>query len=310
LVWRKILTGTSPNADMPVKMILDSSGKPVVCMALRNNQSGLDYGVFRLDTNSTILMQYAYNGSGNDQDIPYSVIGDNLNNIYVTGSSRNTDTLGSEDIVSMKIAPAGTPVWIKRYKGPGSGIDYGTSAAIDNSGNLYVGGASDKGGNHLEYVLLKYGPSGIEQWEERYSRITNSEDFVYSVATDNDQNIFLTGISFDSLSDYDIATIKYSEAIGINPVSNQIPQEMALYQNYPNPFNPQTKIKFELAKSEIVTLTLYDVSGRELEVLIHNKLNTGVYEIEFNASRYPTGVYFYKFQSASVSISRKMILIK
>src|SRR4030095_3288176 len=163
-VWSKILTGTSSLADIPVQMIMDSGYKLIICAAINNNSSGLDYCVYRLDTNSAVLMQYSFNGSGNNRDMPYSVTADSANNIYITGSSRNADTLGSEDIVSLKISPNGFLYWAKTKNGTGSGVDYGTSIAADNLGNVYVGGSTDKNNNHLAYALLKYNSSGDLQW--------------------------------------------------------------------------------------------------------------------------------------------------
>jgi hypothetical protein len=314
-VWNKTLTGTAALADIPVQMILSSDNKLVICAGINNNSSGLDYGIFRLDTNSAVLMQYSFNGIGNNRDIPYAVTIDNSNNIYVTGSSRNADTLGSEDIVSLKVSQSGFLYWYKFYNGAGSGIDYGTSIAVDFSGNVYVGGAADKHDNHLAYALLKYNPAGDLQWFEEYSKIEFSEDFVYSVAVDNTYNVFVTGISFDSLSDYDIATIKYSQPIGITQISSEIPNSFLLYQNYPNPFNPVTNISFTVpsnVKGQMlnVKISIYDITGREVEILVNEELSTGIYEVTWDASFMPSGIYFYTLKAGNFSETKKMALIK
>lgn len=309
-VWSKTLSGSSALADMPVQMIWDNSGKLIVCMASNNAGGGLDYGMYKLDTNSTVLNEYSYNGIGNNQDIPYAVCTDNNNNIFVTGSSRNADSLGSEDIVTIKLNSSLQQLWLKIYNGVSYGIDYGTCLTTDSENNLYVGGAYEKQDNHLGYALLKYEPAGDLQWVEQYSNLLNSEDFVYSVAVDNSHNIFLTGISFDSLTDFDFATIKYSQPIGITQVNNNVPQGFLLEQNYPNPFNPSTKIRFSIPAAQFVELKVYDALGREHADLVNSRLTAGTYEINWYTLSLPAGIYFYRLRTDNFAKSMKMMLVK
>ena len=81
-------------------------------------------------------------------------------------------------------------------------------------------------------------------------------------------------------------------------------------QNYPNPFNPETNIKFVLPKSSFVKLTIYDVAGRELRILLNEYLQSGVYERKFNLSGLSSGLYFYKIETKEFSQIKKMVLIK
>lgn len=103
---------------------------------------------------------------------------------------------------------------------------------------------------------------------------------------------------------------KTQSIIGIEPISTTIPQEFGIKQNYPNPFNPVTKIKFDLPASQKVTIRVYDVLGKELQLILNEKLNAGEYEIEWNAARFSSGVYFCKIESESFNGVIKMVLIK
>jgi hypothetical protein len=98
--------------------------------------------------------------------------------------------------------------------------------------------------------------------------------------------------------------------IGINPASGEVPSSFSLQQNYPNPFNPTTKIKFSLTKASFVKLAVFDIQGKELSVLVNDKLNTGIYEIDFNGSGFASGVYFYKITADGFTDVKKMILVK
>ncbi|MCE1165576.1 MAG: T9SS type A sorting domain-containing protein [Bacteroidetes bacterium] len=86
----------------------------------------------------------------------------------------------------------------------------------------------------------------------------------------------------------------------------------ALSQNYPNPFNPVTRISFNLPKdfSGNVTLKIYDMTGKEVADLVNEHLTTGLFEVKWDASKYSTGIYFYKLTAGTFSEVRKMILVK
>ncbi|MBC8490683.1 MAG: T9SS type A sorting domain-containing protein, partial [Bacteroidetes bacterium] len=96
----------------------------------------------------------------------------------------------------------------------------------------------------------------------------------------------------------------------VNQISNEIPEGFSLYQNYPNPFNPITNIKFDLRKSSNTKLIIYNILGKEIATLVNEKLNAGSYEVDWDGSAYPSGVYFYKLTTDGFSDVKKMILIK
>lgn len=93
-------------------------------------------------------------------------------------------------------------------------------------------------------------------------------------------------------------------------ISSTIPEKYTLYQNYPNPFNPATNIKFDLPKTSEVKLIIYDALGRVVTTLVNNKLNAGSYDLGWDGSSYPNGVYFYKMFTDDFVQTRKLILMK
>jgi len=84
----------------------------------------------------------------------------------------------------------------------------------------------------------------------------------------------------------------------------------SLEQNYPNPFNPVTTIPFEILKPGFVKLTIYDMFGHEVTILVNERLKQGVYKVEFNGQNLPSGIYFYKLQTDQFTGVKKMILVK
>jgi hypothetical protein len=114
-------------------------------------------------------------------------------------------------------------------------------------------------------------------------------------------------------SEYAVVTNMNSpcESIGITHNNNETPSKYRLYQNYPNPFNPATKIKFDIPVNIAnARLTIYDVTGREVEVLINQALNAGSYTVDWNGTNYASGVYYYKLQAEEYSDIKKMVLLK
>lgn len=104
--------------------------------------------------------------------------------------------------------------------------------------------------------------------------------------------------------------ISYSVNVDIKEGNNFIPDKYYLFQNYPNPFNPTTTIKFYLPKTDFVKLSVFDILGREVAVLINDIKKAGEYTVEYNASALPSGIYFYKIITNEFSDVKKFVLIK
>lgn len=98
--------------------------------------------------------------------------------------------------------------------------------------------------------------------------------------------------------------------IGLNHSSEIIPKKYKLYQNYPNPFNPVTHINFDIPKTSWVKLQVWDILGREVQILVDEELKPGKYDFSFDASALSSGIYYYKINSYEFSNIKKMILLK
>ena len=103
----------------------------------------------------------------------------------------------------------------------------------------------------------------------------------------------------------------------INQTGSQLPSVFKLYDAYPNPFNPNTKIKYTISNNSFVKLTVYDLLGKEVSVLVNNYKDAGSYEVLFNGSKLASGVYIYKIESIDLKNGsmlftevKKMVLVK
>ena len=97
---------------------------------------------------------------------------------------------------------------------------------------------------------------------------------------------------------------------GITDEQNKIPSEYSLNQNYPNPFNPTTTIKYSIPKTSNVELKVFDILGSEVAELVNEEKPAGNYTVNFNASRLPSGIYFYRIEAGKFTTTKKLILLK
>ncbi len=104
--------------------------------------------------------------------------------------------------------------------------------------------------------------------------------------------------------------INNSPVIGIQNISGEVPEKFSLGQNYPNPFNPKTNVRIQMPKSGNVKLTVFDITGKEVKVLVNEYLAAGTYNVDFDGSNLASGTYFYKLETNGFSDVKKMILIK
>ena len=143
-----------------------------------------------------------------------------------------------------------------------------------------------------------------------YSTVTSTAaaGMTWGYYTDNATGCTMTGGTAQANRPNTCFT--FTAGVGVNPIGLEIPKVYSLSQNYPNPFNPTTKINFALPKQGFVTLKIYDVLGREVRTLVNEVKSAGNFTVDFNASEYSSGVYFYKLESNGFSDIKRMMLIK
>lgn len=184
--------------------------------------------------------------------------------------------------------------------------------------------------NNLRDVYFKNSTDGIAVGDNGTSRHTTDggetwlqDSFLNGITTNNiisvsqvDSSTGLSATRETSTGDNTPGTrfifVSSEPFIGISPVSDFIPAFFSLKQNFPNPFNPVTKISFDIppGKNQNVKLTVFDLSGKELDVIVNEKLGAGRYEAEWNGWKYSSGVYFYRIQADVFTETKKMILVK
>lgn len=107
------------------------------------------------------------------------------------------------------------------------------------------------------------------------------------------------------------ASINLTNAhIIIHKIETELPTKYGLFQNYPNPFNPNTKIRFQIKEQGFVSLKVYDILGKEVATLVYEKQLPGTFELSWDATGNPNGIYFYRIDTDNFSDTKKMVLTK
>ncbi len=168
-------------------------------------------------------------------------------------------------------------------------------------GNLYqdVGGIYSSTNAGLNWNLDM--STGAEMFSYDFKKISNDSIDMWCVGSTGSGSGYI-GKLFKVRIGYNL--------VGINNISNQIPNEYKLYQNYPNPFNSMTKIQWSMYNSGNVKLIIYDLQGKEMVTLVNGKYQAGNYEIKWDGNKYSSGIYFYKLITDRFTDTKKMVLLK
>lgn len=271
------------NDNAPTRYYMNNSGSFVYLPGGLTTPTATN-GVVNADYDNDGDLDVFFNGLGNNGSntsvglFRNNTVAGNRNwvNIKLTGTQSNRSALGS--IVKIKSVINGLPRWQIR--------EVNAQNSFQGQNDLRVHfGLNDA--VTIDSILIKW-PKGL------------TETF-----TNINVNKFYSATEGQGIQEF---------VIGITQIGSEIPGSYRLLQNFPNPFNPSTKIRFSLpysAESPVtVKLEIFDAIGRKIETLTEQKLDPGMYEFEWKAGAYPSGIYFYRLTAAAFSETKKMILLK
>jgi hypothetical protein len=281
--------------------------------------------------NGTILWKKQI--GGDNSDYVGSVVCDNQQNIYITGTFGDSISLGNNtfktpdggtDAFLAKISPIGDFIWSYQVSGTHDQETYGIAY------NIYSGIAIT--GSFFDNILFGNDNfTGKGSFAAQFSESGNFLNFAGTIGSNNDygaaillddwDNCYFTGrfhgtcvfgdttLISKGTADGFLSRVYFDNTNAVN-VGISITTEYTLLQNYPNPFNPITNIEFSIPKSKFVTLKVYNILGEEVATLVSEKLNAGKYKYDWNAGSLASGVYLYRLQTGEYIETKKMILMR
>ncbi|MEO0071656.1 MAG: SBBP repeat-containing protein [candidate division WOR-3 bacterium] len=209
--WVARYTGAEnqESIDEATAIAVDPDGNVYVTGHSWGGNSYDDYVTVKYNSDGQQLWVARYNGAWNRNDCATAIALDREGNVYVTG---NTWRNSSYDYGTVKYNSNGQQLWVRRYNGPGNRDDVATAIALDQNKNVYVTGYSYGAGTQEDYATVKYDSLGTQQWVARYNGPGSGIDAALAIAVDREGNVYVTGYDYDSLTDYDYATVKYNTA--------------------------------------------------------------------------------------------------
>ena len=208
-LWVQRYSGPGIREDAAKAIALDNSGNVYVTgYSVRNVLPyDEDYITIKYDSSGSQVWVQKYGGPGIYIDEALAIAADGSGNVYVTGVSYGSGT--EFDYATIKYDSSGSQVWVQRYNSPASDTDAASAIALDGSGNVYVTGASSGSGTDVDYATIKYDSAGNQVWVQRYSGPENVVDYLPDLAVDGSGNVYVTGETYGSGTNWDYVTIKY-----------------------------------------------------------------------------------------------------
>jgi hypothetical protein len=308
LQWTRSINGTGNDIDDAYSVIQTADGGYALAGKTWALGLGLnDVYIIKLDASGTL--QWSRIVGGTNHDYAHSIIQTTDGGYAVAGRGVFFGA-GLNDMYVIKLDVSGTLQW-SRIVG-GTSHDYAWSIIqTADGGYVVVGHTSSFGAGNTDIYIVKLDSDGNTCGNSvpppnlsgtGGSSVTPNSILSSPMPTVTSPSPIISGGG----------TVASACLVGITPVSNEIPDSYKLYQNYPNPFNPVTTIRFDLPGVAIheLSLRIYDALGREVAIVANQELNPGTFEVEWDASNYPSGVYFYRLSAGDYRKTKKMVVLK
>ncbi len=209
--------------------------------------------------------------------------------IFFTGNSFNIDYIYFDDIVLHYIVPVELTSFTANVLSNTVNLKWNTATELNNSGFEI-----QRKADNSDFVKVGYVAGfGTTTEPKAYS-------FIEKDLASGNYTYRLKQVDFNG-------SFEYSNEINVEVVA---PVKYSLDQNYPNPFNPSTLIKYSVAKDGFVNVSVFNLIGEKVATLVNGNVKAGSYEVNFNASSFSSGVYFYSIEAGDFKAVRKMMLMK
>jgi len=248
-----------------------------------------------------------------DQTDP-KIVSDGMGGAIISWTDYRTGT--TADIYAQRVNSTGAVQWTATgiIICTASGDQIKSQLVSDGNNGAYITWEDHRNAGNSDIYAQRIASNAAINWAATgYAICTEVNDQQSPrIVSNGNLGAIVAWQDYRSGSNFDIYEIGFNTT-GVIAIENNgtlTPNEYSLAQNYPNPFNPVTVISYQIPQTGNVKLSVYDAIGREVNVLVNQTQSAGNHMIEWDASSYPSGVYFYRLDAGAFQSDKKMILIK
>lgn len=296
-----------------------SDGASGVIITWSDYRSTTDFNIYAQRIGPSGAIVWAVDGVVMNNNVAYDqtdpkIVSDGMGGAIISWTDYRTGT--TADIYAQRVNSTGAVQWTA------TGVIICTSAndqiksqlvSDGNSGAYIVWEDHRNAGNSDIYAQRIASNAAINWAATGFAICTAANDQLSPMIVSNgSQGAIVVWQDYRSGNNFDIYEMGFNTSglLAINKNGNPEPEEFTLSQNYPNPFNPATVINYQLPKTSNVKVSIYDATGQEVSILVNESQNAGNHSIEWNATAFSSGVYFYRLEAGSFVSNKKMMLIK
>jgi hypothetical protein len=271
-----------------------------------------DETLIKYQQNGTELWVRREDGPAHSYDALLAIVLDSSANVYATGYILTAGN--GSDYSTLKFDSDGQLLWDRPYDGPAHGYDEGQAIVLDASGNVYVTGYSDGGGDmvNYDYATMKYDATGAEQWVTRYNGPGDNIDVAAGIALDRDSHVIVAGWSTGNAPPLvDMTTIKYDQAVGAGVANSEFARGARVVVQ-PNPVRTSGRASLDVHTAGTLRWRLYTATG----VLVWEKGSIPAgsggfgHEIAIDARDLNPGMYFLEVRGRGIREESKIAVAR
>ena len=317
-LWTRTFGG--PNLEEGHAVQATSDGGYIIAGDTRSfGAGGWDFYIIKTDSLGETLWTRTYGDTNHEAS---TFVQETSDGGYIVAGYTSSFGAGNGDVYLIKTDSLGDTLWTRTFGGTANDEGWSVQQTVQDGGYIIAGGTTSFGAGGKDLYLLKTDSLAATLWARTYGG--TEEDHGWSVQqTVPDGGYIIAGTtrSFGA-GGSDVYLIKTdgNGQVGVKEEDSRVripSSRVMLYHNEPNPFHHITMIHYQIPdtnhESRItkhVTLAVYDITGKQVETLVDEFQEPGVYEVEWEGKNVSSGIYFYRLQTGDFIATRKMILLK
>jgi uncharacterized delta-60 repeat protein len=299
-IWVKLYNNYKNKDDIANAITLDTDGNVYVTGYSVDNESIEDCVTIKYGSageNQWIKSYITYR-----RERINAITADINNDIYVGGYCEGVSLY--KDYLIIKYNSEGDVLWLTRFQNE-EGDDAILDIATDMYGNAYVTGYGYFEDTKNDFLTIKYTSEGKQIWMARYDGTAKDHDVARALAVDSLGNVYVTGTGTTPEGTV-YSTVKYVKTdVLVNDKTDARKFESNVY---PNPFSTKTAITFTIPEWALVEIEIFDALGRKVTTSLRDNFPAGSFSIEWDASEFPCGIYFYRLVANGIIQTGKLLL--